>query len=1185
MTVSMRVMSAGDGYKYLLRTVAAGDGDRDLSTPLTRYYNADGTPPGRWMGSGLPTLGSGQLRDSDEVTEAQLQLLIGMGRDPLTGAPLGRAYPAYKSVTQRVEERVGTLDPKLGPTARGRAVAAIEAAESERGTRRAVAGYDFTFSIPKSASVLWAVAEAGTQSLIVNAHHAAVAEVVAFMEREVAATRAGATPGDGAVAQVEVRGLIATAYDHYDSRAGDPHLHTHVVISNKVQTVLDNKWRSLDGRPLHAATVALSEFHEAVFADHLTRLFGVEWETRDRGRDRNAAWAIAKVPEQLVSEFSSRSRHINEEKDRLIAAYVEKHGRQPSRTTIIKLRAQATLATRPEKEIHSLAELTTEWRHRAGKILGVDATRWAREVTANEAPLLLRADDVPLDVVRGLGQSVVATVGEKRSTWRRWNLTAEAARQTMKYRFASTRDREAIIGMVVDAAEAVSIRLTPPELASSPAIFRRSDESSVFRPKNSTVFSSGELLDAEERLLRLAHTTTGPTVSLETVERIVRKPDRAGLVLGEDQASALMEIAVSGRIVDLLVGPAGAGKTTAMNALRRAWEKEHGQGSVVGLAPSSSAAHVLAEDLGITTENTAKWWQNHLQSGASFQPGQLVIVDEASLAGTLSLDRVTQLAAKARAKVLLVGDYAQLQAVDAGGAFGLLTHDRDDVPELVDVHRFTHDWEKRASLDLRHGHTEVIDTYDAHNRIVDGDTESVIDAAYAAWRADLVAGRATVLVSDSNESVTALNNRARTDLILDGTVWGARESELHDGTHAACGDIVITRRNDRRLLAGHGWVRNGDRWSVVDARRDGSMLVRRAGGSWGSSVLLPADYVAEHVELGYAVTSFRAQGLTTGTAHVLVDSTMSRETFYVAMTRGRDANVAYVAVDKPDPSHDGPHPGENDEVTGRSVLTGVLQHVGAELSAHETIAVEQESWGTIAQLAAEYETIASAAQRDRWASLVRASGLSAEDAEEVVGSDAFGPLTAELRRAEANHHDLANLLRRLVRARDFGDADDIAAVIRHRLIAATARPAGSGRTRKAPRLIAGLVPEAMGSVADDMRKALDERHGLITQRADTVLDKDIADGVQWIAQLGEPPAAASRREGWRLAARTIAAYRDRYSVATPSPLGLRPEATAQRIDHSRAEAALNEIRRMNAATNGVQPYREPSQRTSEGRVR
>ena len=139
MTVSMRVMSAGDGYKYLLRTVAAGDGDRDLSTPLTRYYNADGTPPGRWIGSGLAALGSGQLSDGNEVTEAQLELLIGMGRDPLTGVPLGRSYPAYKSVAERVRERVGGLDLELGPTARARAVAAIEAEESKRGTRRAVA--------------------------------------------------------------------------------------------------------------------------------------------------------------------------------------------------------------------------------------------------------------------------------------------------------------------------------------------------------------------------------------------------------------------------------------------------------------------------------------------------------------------------------------------------------------------------------------------------------------------------------------------------------------------------------------------------------------------------------------------------------------------------------------------------------------------------------------------------------------------------------------------------------------------------------------------------------------------------------------------------------------------------------------------------------------------------------------
>ena len=848
MTVSMRVMSAGDGYKYLLRTVASGDGDRVLSTPLTRYYTEEGTPPGRWMGSAVTALGDGAIAVGDEVSEQQLQRLIGQGRDPVTGEALGSPYRKYPTVAERIESRTARLDTGLPVTERAEAVAAIEAEESVRGVRKAVAGFDFTFSIPKSASVLWAVSDAGTQSLIAEAHHAAVAEMVAFIEREVAATRVGAAGRNGAVAQADVSGVIATAFDHYDSRAGDPHLHTHVVISNKVQTVHDGKWRSLDGRPLHAATVALSELHEAVFADHLTRTFGVGWEARDMGRDRNPAWAITTVPETLVAEFSSRSRQIELEKNRLIAEYVARHGRQPSLATVIKLRAQATLATRPEKQVRSLADLTGEWRERASHLLGEDATRWARTVTANDAPLMLRADDVPLDVIDQLGRSVVEAVGEKRSTWRRWNLTAEAARQTMPYRFATTQDREVIVGMVVDAAERASIRLTPPELASSPTVFRRADDTSRFRPVASTVFSSPDILAAEDRLLERARTMTASTVPVEVIEKVTRRPDREGRLLSDDQAAALTGVAISGRAVDVLVGPAGAGKTTAMRALRTAWEREHGRGSVVGLAPSAVAAQVLTEDLGIRTENTAKWWQDHQDTGASFRTGQLVIVDEASLAGTLSLDRITEHAAGVGAKVLLVGDWAQLQSVTAGGAFSLLVNDRDDAPELVDVHRFVNQWEKTASLDLRHGRTEAIDTYAAHDRITGGTTESMIDAAYTAWRTDTLAGASTVLITDSNESVNALNQRARADLILDGTVDARREVAIQGDSRAGVGDTIITRKNDRRLRTPRGWVRNGDRWTITDIRDDGSLTARRADSH--GTVTLPSGYVSENVDLG-----------------------------------------------------------------------------------------------------------------------------------------------------------------------------------------------------------------------------------------------------------------------------------------------------------------------------------------------
>ena len=1043
--------------------------------------------------------------------------------------------------------------------------------------------------------MLWAVADAGVQALIAEAHHRAVAEVVAFMEREVAATRTGATAGDGAVAQVDVTGLIATAFDHFDSRAGDPHLHTHVVISNKAKTVLDGKWRSLDGRPMHTAVVALSELHEAVFADHMTRTFGVSWEAREMGRDHNPAWAITGVPDELIAEFSTRARHINAETDRLIAKYVAAHGRRPTPAAIMKLRAQATLATRPEKQVRSLADLTVEWRERATKSLGRDATTWAREVTDNDKPLLLRADDVPLIVIGEIGRSVVEVVGEKRSTWRRWNLMAEASRQTMGWRFATMHDREAIVAMVADAAEFASLRLTPPELGASPVVFRRTDGTSVFRPKSSTVFTSESQLAAEDRLLERAANLGGSTVTLATVEKITRSPDADGRMLGDDQADALTRIAVSGRMLDVLVGPAGAGKTTAMNALRRAWEAQHGSGSVVGLAPSAVAAQVLADDLGIATENTAKWWQNHLIHGTAFEAGQLVIIDEASLAGTLSLDRITHLAQDAGAKVLLVGDYAQLQSVDAGGAFAMIARDRADTPELVDVHRFTHAWEKTASLELRHGRTAAIDTYLAHQRIADGDAEAMTDAAYNAWRADRDAGLVSVLIAETHDDVTALNGRARADLILNKTLNPDREVELRDGTAAGVGDTIITRLNKRELrtLVGRDWVRNGDIWTVTAVGDDGTITIardygtgttvgddgtikaRRRGRRFGGSIVLPASYVAEHVDLGYAVTAYRAQGITTDSTHVLVEPTSTRETFYVAMTRGRHANHAYVTLDRAD-DHAQLHPGDDPHATARSVLYGVLQHSGAELSAHETIVAEQEQWGSIAQLAAEYETIAAAAQHDRWAALIRCSGLSDEQAESAIESEAFGPLAAELRRAEANHHNLDALLPRLVAARGFDDADDIAAVLHYRVERATGRPAGSGRTRKPTRLIAGLIPQAHGVIDVEMRAALDEREELIAARADAVLDGALAESVPWTKALGTRPTEPRRAAAWRKSARVIAAYRDRYRVTDDTPLGAPPESAVQKIDAARARAALDRVRVAAETVDDAHAARSPS---------
>lgn len=261
------------------------------------------------------------------------------------------------------------------------------------------------------------------------------------------------------------------------------------------------------------------------------------------------------------------------------------------------------------------------------------------------------------------------------------------------------------------------------------------------------------------------------------------------------------------------------------------------------------------------------------------------------------------------------------------------------------------------------------------------------------------------------------------------------------------------------------------------------------------------------------------------------------------MARGREPNRAYVILDRPG-DHATSHPGDNPDATARAILYGVLQHSGAELSAHETITAEQDRWGSIAQLAAEYETIAAAAQHDRWAALIATSGLTADQAQTVIDSDAFGALTAELRRAEANHHSVDTLLPRLIKARGFADADDIASVIHHRLANATIRPAGSGRTRQAPRLIAGLIPEAAGPMTPDIQRALTERRYLIETRAEAVLATALHLQEPWAMALGPIPATGRERQQWRRRALVVAAYRDRYSITGPTPLGTQPEDTA-----------------------------------------
>lgn len=1187
MVVSMRVMSAGRGYEYLLKTVAVGDGNRDLSTPLTRYYSQEGTPPGVWYGSGVQGLGSdidGRIATGDEVTEEHLARLLGDGADPITGQKLGLGYGRYATPRTRIATRTAAIPEATTAEQREQATSAIREEETQRKSRQPVAGFDFTFSPPKSVSTLWAVADAGTQSLIVQAHHAAMKDVLGFLEREVATTRIG----KGGIARAGVQGVIATGYDHYDSRAGDPQLHTHLVIANKVQGA-DGKWRTLDSRALHKATVALSETYNAYLTDHTARLLGVSWAPVDRGADRRTGWEISGVSTLLLDEFSQRTRGsassegIEGVTARLVEEYRARHGRSPSARAFTRLRQQATLTTRPEKQVRSLAELSTAWRERATHVLGQDATTWVQAILTHlPGDVLLRADDLTGAQVDDLAAVVVMEVGNRRAVWGRWNLHAEAARQTMGIRFATTEDRERLLATIVKRAESGSLRLTPEYDLLSPGPFMQDDGYSAFQPRDTIAYSSQDILDAETRLLALSHRTDGPRVSARTAHRHTTGPDEQGVTLAEDQVVAITQIAISGRTLDLLVGPAGAGKTTALRALHRAWTGTHGESSVTGLAPSAAAADVLGTELGIPTENTAKFLYGHENGRWDLATGQLVLLDEASLAGTLALDRITTHAAAVGAKVVLIGDWAQLTAVETGGAFGMLARDRGGAPELTDVRRFRNDWEKTATLQLRHGDPAALAAYVDHDRIHDGDTDTILDAAYAAWRADKTAGLSTVMIAATAQTVAELNQRARTDLIAAGAVE-THGLSLHDGTSAGVGDEVVTRNNDRCLTTADGrWVKNGDRWAVTGRFDDGSLAIRRLGRNgapFGQGIVLPAEYVREYVELGYATTVHRAQGATVDTAHAIIDpQTATRELLYVAATRGRDANYIYVPTDQ-DAGVEDHHDEHAQERDGQSILADVLARSGAEQTATETLRLAVSEHASLTQLIAEYETIAAHAQHDRWEALLASSGLSDTQVDRILDSDDRIEVEAALRRGESNGHDVEGLVRRAVSRLD-GHPHPAAAIVEV-LNRFTGEPRRGSRAVTLRRVV-GLIPIPKGQIPEAMRAALTEREHIITRTARALTVDAFKAGESWTRRLGTPPAQDQAREAWLQAVTTIQLYRQKHGVTGTMVLDSPEHITdrAHAYEYRTAQGAYQQARRLsgNDLSSSASPLRTTPER-------
>jgi hypothetical protein len=672
--------------------------------------------------------------------------------------------------------------------------------------------------------------------------------------------------------------------------------------------------------------VAASELYNTRSEALLIERVGVAYaDAADTAPGKRPVREILGVPTELTELWSSRRSAIEQRVGQLAKAFQTEHGREPSVVEMLAISQQATLQTRQAKhEPRSLAEQRHTWRTHAVEVVGSQhkLSKLIADITGQTTAR--RRTAITGTWVSEQAATVLANVAETRSTWQVNHIRAEAQR-LLRY-LDHPGGPEVVNRIVTTALSEHSIALTTQadtEMG-EPVALRRRDGESVYTGHGSAVYTSAQVMAAERRILAAAAKRGGRVVDDTSIGlALLEAHAQHGFELNDDQQQLVKTMATSGARLQLALAPAGTGKTTAMGALAAAWANSGG--TVIGLAPTASAAEVLAEDTGVTTDTMAKFVQ--LAQPADRRTGPppapddparkwfntigsntLLIVDEAGKASTFDLDAVIGHAMARGASVRLVGDDQQLATISAGGVISDLAA-RHETLTLSTVVRFADPGESAASLAMREGDPAGIAYYIDHRRVHVGADQNAADMAYAAWAADIAAGRDSILLAPTNDQVAELNERARLDRLTNGGSASATVT-LGDGLTASAGDWIATRKNARwlRLKASNGWVKNGHRWVIRRVNRDGSVTVSPLRGrAKDKTVRLPADYLAAHTTLGYASTIDSAQGITAGgrdidgTCHIVGSDRLTRQQLYVAGTRGKNGNHIYFSTAESDP--------------------------------------------------------------------------------------------------------------------------------------------------------------------------------------------------------------------------------------------------------------------------------------------
>ena len=720
------------------------------------------------------------------------------------------------------------------------------------GTR--VAGVELMVAPPKSVSALWATAGPYRRAQIEAAHERAMAGALVRTEREVALVR---RKSGGVVRFERAKSLLAAEFVHTSSRlaqdqvAGavpDPQLHSHLIFFAAERT--DGKLAAIESRQLYRSARENGAWYRAELAAALREL-GVPIERRTGRGGRY--FEVRGVPEQLASRWSSRSEDV----DRAARLFRQRYGREPRAGELGSL----TIATRGSKSAADRVDVNEAWRA-VGEKHGLTAERSERlfneRSISNQESVDLRAELLE-EVTRER-----ATIEDRELRAKAYELAAGACRPEEADRLVDELARSGEL-VRLEGGRWTTRRLRELERSTVQIAERRAAE-------NAAPLGEASLKQACREIAKEIHGS-----------------------LSQEQREALETITGPGGI-SLLVGRAGSGKGVVIAAAVRAWQLEGHE--VIGTAVAGATAQRLKDDASLDHAFTADGLCNGVENERIHLGSRTVVVmDEAGMADTERLSRLTELSAQSHSKLVLAGDAAQLGPIGAGGLFSQL-RDRVSSAELTEVHRANHDWERRAWEQVRNGEPGLaLAQYQAHDRLHIHDTRvQAAGAMVADWdetRKSLPAGQAVMVTDASNAERDQINAMAQARRAAAGEL-GSHEVELPGkpyGLHA--GDEVIFSAQFHS--PGEKRVENGITGTVIDTARHTDQVTIETHEREPREVAVDTDQFSD-LSLGYAVHVYKAQGITAEASGILTGGWQTdKEAAYVALSRAREQTQVYVA--------------------------------------------------------------------------------------------------------------------------------------------------------------------------------------------------------------------------------------------------------------------------------------------------